>query len=218
MIDLPDQAAILREAKLEVVCLNNMARLGVTPRVVPGFERFCVHGFPVGDYLTAGQADVEATYDDEIIGLMAVDATTLRTATYVFRQKSWKEAFEARRRAHKDRARKATPEKDFEDRLAETLRAHGHRVEQQVRVNSGIVDIVDRTARAIVECKAHGRISFVFDAVQQLERYRRDFPGYRLVVGVPFIFDAFVGFSLSAVGIGLVTDDDTDFLTRESGR
>jgi hypothetical protein len=71
-----------------------------------------------------------------------------------------------------------------EDPLANARRIAGHRVRQQLRCAGGIIDIYDLTADELIECKYRGSAAALAQAAEQLQRYRRSFPGAAMTIAV----------------------------------
>lgn len=71
--------------------------------------------------------------------------------------------------------------------LARARLALGHEIRRQHRCSGGIVDIFDLTADELIECKVLGSSAALGEAVGQLKRYAKSFPGAGLSIAVPAI-------------------------------
>ena len=68
--------------------------------------------------------------------------------------------------------------------LVRARQCQGHSVKRQLRCSNGIIDIFDLTTDEIIECKHIGTGASLGEAASQLARYRRSFPGSKLVIAV----------------------------------
>lgn len=183
----PTERDIIADIAGDFSTFDALAADGTVSRLIPGFEKVRVGGVEVGRWLTELEAFGEGS--DEIVGAEFTDDSVTQKVT-VFRRPEFKLRYQAhQRRLAAARVASAPakddPEKRIENAIADARRAAGHVVRQQVSTPGGIVDIVDETAKVVIECKASAKTTFVMQAVDQLDRYIPHFGGYAQALGLP---------------------------------
>lgn len=180
----PPEREILSDIYCDFKTFDAVEASGRPAHIVPGFSKVRVASVPVGDWLTSD--DVFSDGGQRIVAASFADSRLVEKIT-VFRHQDDKQRYEALLAARPPRARRTPddPEKRIENAIADVLRQSGHEVAQQVKVPGGIADIVDHTAKLIVECKASSKTTMVVQALEQLDRYAPAFPEYGQALGLP---------------------------------
>jgi transposase-like protein len=178
----PSEKRMREDIAGDLLMMKQMGEDSPLSKVVPGFEAVRVDGVEVGCWLTS--KDVGRADDGVIVGAQfSTDSESLALFIENDDVAAYGRVLAERKKA--GRVPREDPEKELENLIAAHLREQGHDVAQQVCVPGGIVDIVDHTARVLIECKASAKLHFIFHAFEQLERYAPHFDGYSLGVGLP---------------------------------